>query len=233
VAAGGGRGSVWATAALISGPLLASFAGVVLYSQRYFGTWYPQYRSFGAFARPDLVHMLGLYRQMLLDGPGALTPWVPLTLLVPAGLVVLARHAPREGGLTALWSGGVLSAFLSAAIAPHVSQAYALPARFTVECQPYFTLAVASLFAVTWPKLRASIPQVSLGQRVSALWLGMGGALVALCCLLLVGGDAWFTVVGLLDPPALYPSATGVPLLLHYPQLLPGWWFALFGIQGP
>ncbi len=235
VADGSKRGNAWATAALISGPLLASFALVVVYSQRYFGTWYPQYRSFGAFAKPDPIHMLGLYRQMFLDGPGALIPWIPLTLLVPAGLVVLTRHATREGGLTALWIGGVLSAFLSSAIAPHVNQAYALPARFTVECQPYFTLSVASLFAVTWPKLRASIPRVSPGRGVSALWLRRGGALVALCCLLLVGVDAWFTVVGLLDPLALYPSATGVgvPLILHYPHLLPGWWFALFGIHGP
>lgn len=226
------RRNAWATTALVSGPLLVSFVLIVLYSQRYFGTWYPQYRSFGAFATPDPVHMLGLYRQMFLDGPGVLIPWVPLTLLVPVGLVVLIRHASREGWLTVLWIVGVLSAFLSSAIAPHVSQAFALPARFTVECQPYFALGVASLFAATWPKLRASILHVYPRSGVSAPWLRVGGALVALCCLLLVGVDAWFTLVGLLDPSGLYPSATGVHLMFHHSNLLPEWWFALFGIPG-
>lgn len=234
------RGSAWATlwapAALITGLPLASLLSIILYSLQYFGVWYPQYRgpSTTTFVSPDVIHMVGLYRSMFLSGQGALILWVPLMLLVPVGLVALIRHSPREGWLTAVWIVGTLSPFLSSAIAPHVNQAFALPARFTVECQPFFVLCVASLFAVTWPRLRSGAQALSMGKGMLARWLPGVAALLALSCLLLVGVDTWFTFVGLLDPAALYPTSNGgVRLLLEYPHLLPGWWFALFGLHTP
>lgn len=232
----GGRGGSVAAAALIMGLPAVSVALIMWYNLHYFGVWYPQYREPSAtnFVRPDLVHMLGLYHQMFLSGQGGLIPWAPQMAMAPLGLVALTRHAPREGGLTALWIIGLLSAFLSSAFAPHVNQAYALPARFTVECQPFFALCVASLFTASWPHLRANARERSKGQRLLARVTGGVGALVALCCLALVGVGAWMCFVGLLDPAALYPSADGeVRLLLQYPHLLPRWWFALFGIRAP
>lgn len=232
----GGRGSAWAAAGLIIGLPLASALLIILYSQRYFGTWYPQYRvqTNTTFVNPDLFHMIALYNQMFLGGQSGLIPWAPLMLLAPAGLVVLLVRSTREGVLALLWIAGLLSAFLSAAIAPHVSQAYALPARFTVECLPFFALCVASVFAIGWHTLRSRTLRVKFwaARDKSSLRFLVRGAPMVLCCLLLLGVDAWFCLVGLLDPSALYPSAIGIRLVTHHPHLLPGWWFALFGVRG-
>jgi hypothetical protein len=207
---------------------------IALYSHHSFGTWYPQYRAQTADAflsQPDPLHMLGLYRQMLLDARQGLIPWAPLMASAPVGLALLWRRQPREAALAVAWTIGLLAAFTSSAIAPHVNQAYALPARFTVECQPYLALGAATVFARGWPSLRAAIDTARRQGVTSALRASSGtGLALALGCLALLAADAWLTLVGEMAPRLLYPTADGsMRLLAAYPHLLPGWWFALFG----
>jgi len=179
--------------------------------------------------------MLQLYQEIFFQGQSGLIPWVPLMLLVPAGLLVLACHHRRAAALMLLWILGLLSAFLSSAVAVHVNQAYALPARFVVECQPFFALAVASVFAVGWPRVRSrlSAGQAYLTSGETALRLLTWQTALTLLCLVLLGTDAWFTLIAQFDLSSLYPSSEGLRLLAVYPHLLPGWWFAQFGVQHP
>jgi hypothetical protein len=219
---------------LVCGLPALGFALIALYSHHYFGTWYPQYRAQAADAflsQPDPVHMLGLYRQMLLDARQGLIPWAPLMAIAPVGLALLWRRQPREAALAVAWTLGLLAAFASSAIAPHVNQAYALPARFTVECQPYLALGAASVFARGWPALHAALDTARRHGVAPALRAsGRIGLALALGCLVLLAADAWLTLVGEQRPALLYPSADGsMRLLAAYPHLLPGWWFALFG----
>jgi hypothetical protein len=155
------------SALAVGGLTLLNLALVVLYSRVYFGTWYPQYRSgaTGSWVAPDFGHMLGLYGQMFFDPQSGLIPWAPLLALAVFGLALLLRRRPREGALMLLWLAGLLSAFLSAAFAPEVKQAFAMPARFTVESQPFLALAVAGVFAVGWPAPRYSLQRRSLQRR--------------------------------------------------------------------
>jgi hypothetical protein len=207
---------------------------IALYSHHYFGTWYPQYRAQTADAflsQPDPLHMLGLYRQMLLDARQGLIPWAPLMASAPIGLALLWRRRPREAALAVAWTIGLLAAFASSAIAPHINQAYALPARFTVECQPYLALGAATVFARGWPSLRAAIDTAQRQGITSTLRAPSGMRLMlALGCLALLAADTWLTLIGEMAPRLLYPTADGsMRLLAAYPHLLPGWWFALFG----
>lgn len=222
------RRSAWLAALLVGGLPLVSFALVVAYSYHYFGTWYPQYRAqaSGAFMSPDLGHMLLIFRQMFFDAQSGLVPWVPLTLLTPVGLVLLMRRHRREACFALLWMLGLLSAFLSAAFAPHVNQAGALPARFTVESLPFCALCVAALFAPGWPALRTGARKVILAGslRHLATWR----AAAACCCLVLLAADIWLAVMAQFGLPLLYPSNVGVRLVAAFPHLLPGWWFNLF-----
>lgn len=222
------RRSTWLAALLVVGLPLASFALVVAYSYHYFGTWYPQYRvqMDGAFMAPDLGHMLLIFHQMFFDAQSGLVPWVPLTLLTPVGLVLLARRHRREAGFALLWMIGLLSAFLSAAFAPHVNQAGALPARFTVESLPFVALCVAALFARGWSALCMGARKLFLAGslRPLATWR----AAAACCCLVFLAADIWFAAVAQFGLPLLYPSNVGVRLVAAFPHLLPGWWFNLF-----
>jgi hypothetical protein len=142
-----------------------------------------------------------------------------------------------------LWIVGLLSAFLSSAVAAHVNQAYALPARFTVECLPFFALGVTGAFAPGWPRLR-SLLQKALGwfsivarQRETVALhtpqLLTWRTALTLVCLFLLLADAWFTLVAQFDLSALYPSSEGVRLVAIFPHWLPGWWFALFHFRRP
>ncbi len=203
---------------------------IVLYSRHYFGTWYPQYHSLGeaAYSGFDLTRVARLYGEVLLDRTSGLIPWAPLMLLAPVGWFLLARTRRRYALLMLLWVGGVQATFFSAAFAPLVGQAYALPARFTVECQPFLALCVGSLFAAAWPYLRQSISD--LRQHVS-FRLVSWGATLALLCLALLAVDAWFTLVALRAPYLLYPNAAGARLVTAFPHLLPGWWFHLFVVH--
>lgn len=230
-ARGAGRhGDVRAAVALVCAPPLASLALIVLYSRRYFGTWYPQYHSLGneAYAGFDLARVARLYGEVLLDRTSGLIPWAPLMLLAPLGWALLARARRRYALLLLLWVAGVQATFFSAAFAPLVGQAYALPARFTVECQPFLALCVAALFAESWPRLRQSVGRLRAGGPHAAIdWRGMA----ALACLALLAVDAWFTLVALRAPALLYPSAAGARLVAAFPHLLPGWWFNLFAVH--
>jgi hypothetical protein len=214
-------------AALPCACLALSFGLIALYSRRYFGTWYPQYHTLGeaAFAGFDPTRVARLLAEVFLDRTSGLLPWMPLALLVPLGWALLVRSARREALLLLLWVAGLLGAFASAAVAPYVGQAYALPARFTVECQPFFALGAAAVFAAGWPALRR--------------WWQSGGrtvqwpAALAVACLALVLVDAWFTLVALRAPWLLYPVGGGPRLVAAYPHVLPGWWFGLFGNWAP
>lgn len=226
----GQRGDVRAAAALVCSPPLASLALIALYSRHYFGTWYPQYHSLGdaAYGGFDLARVAHLYGEVLLDRTSGLIPWAPLMLLAPVGWALLARSRRRYALLLLLWVGGVQATFLSAAFAPLVGQAYALPARFTVECQPFLALCVGALFAAVWPRLRRSAGNLRMRAPHQAVyWRGA----VAVACLALLAADAWFTLVALRAPALLYPSAEGTRLVTAFPHLLPGWWFNLFAVH--
>jgi hypothetical protein len=179
VAPSAARSTLKLVALASGGPTLISFAAIGLYSHAYFDTWYPQYRSevIGAWVAPDLVHMLRLYGQMFFDPQSGLVPWAPLMLLVPLGLVPLARRHPREAALIGLWLIGLLSAFVSAAIAPHVTQAFALPARFTVESLPFLALCLGALVDALLPVAASTL--VSLRTWRGAGLLTLRPALIA------------------------------------------------------
>jgi hypothetical protein len=227
----------WLAAAILCGLPLLSFALVGLYSLHFFGTWYPQYRvePSTSYVAPNLGHMLQIYQENFFNGGSGLIPWVPLLMLVPVGLAVLAHYHGRTALMVLLWILGLQSAFLSSAVAVHVNQAFALPARFTVECLPYFALCVAGVFALGWPRLRTLVKDANGGfavhysRELMSRLLTWQTALVLVCLFLLLV-DAWFTLVAQFDLSALYPSREGIRLLLAYPHLLPGWWFKLFGL---
>lgn len=229
------RHSLYAVAA-IAGPPVLSFGLIALYSHRYFGTWTPP----NALQQPDLLHphagvALGLYGDMFANAQSGLIPWVPLDLLVIPGLILLARRYPRDGIAMLALLLAQLGIFVTAAVSP-VFQGKALPARFTVECAPFFALSVAALFAYGYEPLRSVIAapamrrwaawSVHRGSRER--WLRGARAGVALGATVLLGVTLWLSVVGQSAPATLYPSPYGIALLHRRPALLPRAWFALF-----
>jgi hypothetical protein len=235
----------WLAAVLVMSLPLLSFMVIGVFSLHYFGTWYPQYRAgtSSSFVGPNPGHMLQIYQEIFLEGESGLIPWVPLLVLVPVGLAILARQGGRTALMLLLWIFGLLCAFLSSAVAVHVNQAYALPARFTVECQPFFALSVTGAFALGWPRLRSLLQKAR--ERISSdarqretvathlWWLLTWQTALTLVCLFLLLVDAWFTLIAQFDLSALYPSSEGIRLLAVFPHWLPGWWFALFGFRHP
>ena len=232
----------WLAAALVTSLPLLSFALIGVFSLHYFGTWYPQYRvePSTSFVAPNPGHMLQIYQEIFFEGESALIPWVPLLVLVPVGLLILARQARPTALMLLLWILGLLSAFLSSAVAVHVNQAFALPARFTVECQPFFALSVTGAFALGWPRLRILLQKArdwfsgdTRLREILALhasWLLTWRTALTVLCLFLLLLDAWFTLIAQFDLSALYPSGEGLRLLAVFPHWIPGWWFALFGV---
>ncbi len=213
----GADNHAWYAAAAVAGLTLLSFVLIALYSHRYFGTWTPP----NAREQPDLLHprfanVVALYGQMFLDPRTGLLPWVPLDLLVIPGLVLLLRRQPRYRRYLPLFLAAQLGAFVSAAVSP-VFQGYALVARFTLECSPFFALCVGAIFAF-------AVAGPSSTHWRSRPW---PPRLVAALCVILLGMTIWFSFVGELDPRLLYPGTT-VRLAAKYPALLPGPWFALF-----
>lgn len=141
-------------AAVVTGLTALSFALIVLYSRHYFGAWTPP----SATERPDLLHphperIPGLYVEMFLSQQLGLLPWVPLDLLVLPGLVVLLRHHAAQGRYLLILVGSLLVTFASTMVT-FVFQGYAFPGRFTLECAPFFALAVAALVAAGWQPVR-------------------------------------------------------------------------------
>ena len=220
--------SLWRTVALVGGVALVNGMAIALYSHHYFGTWYPQYRAGNrqAFYSPNIDHMLALYRQMFFDRAAGLLPWVPFVLLAPVGVVALARRNRRVALVAIALVVGLLSAFVSAAFAPYVDQAFAMPARFTTETLPLLALCVAALFASLWPALKRQV--VTLRREGMSSVRLEWRACAALLCLALVGMSAWFMLAGEVSPGLLYPGHHVLRLMHWNPNLLPGWWFGLF-----
>ena len=81
-------GGTWLAVGILCLLPAMSFLLIGLYSHHYFGTWYPQYRvdPSTSYATLDIGRMLNLYREMFFDRQSGLIPWVPLMLLVPAGM---------------------------------------------------------------------------------------------------------------------------------------------------
>lgn len=219
-------------AALIAGLLTLSFVGIILYSRRYFGTWLPQYGGAVDLAHPNLGRAGDLYLDVFLSPQRGLFPWVPLDLLVAPGLVLLWRRDARTGARALVLLGALLASFLSVIVAVSVGQAYALPARFTVECAPFFALALAAVFAQGLPALRAAastLRERKFVQRPENSWRSVAPRLaLGLGCLALLAAGGWFAQVGASDPGLLYPTVAGPRLAEHYPDLVPAWWFAAF-----
>lgn len=222
----------------IAAPLVVSGVGILWYSKHFFGTWFPQYSAMGAgaYTAPHVANIFRLYGQMFFDAQSGLVPWVPLVAIAPIGLVVLARRQPDAAACIALWSLGLLGSFLSAAVAPHVNQAYALPARFSDETVPYLILGATAVFAEGWNFARtrwAATSSNSAATSKATTWttVWLLGCLALPFCLLLA--DTWLTLMAQRAPSLLYPSASGLRLVMRFPHLLPGWWFTRFPLHSP
>ncbi|HEV2461486.1 MAG TPA: hypothetical protein VGS80_24285, partial [Ktedonobacterales bacterium] len=226
----------WSAIGVIAGVLALSFTGIVLYCHHYFGTWTPHISAAGGEADlgpPDLPRALNLLCDMFLDPQSGLLPWVPLALVIPAGLVLLWRRDRRFAGMLLIMLGGFLGAFVPALITGDIYQGYALPSRFTVECAPYFALAVAAVLAAALPEpavpVRQPTPQWRSPRRVS--WRDVARAAkigLALGCLSLLLAGAAFDSAALQAPQLLYHSTAGPRLVEEYPDMLPAWWFGIF-----
>src|SRR5579859_47261 len=228
--------ATWYAATLIVALPALSFALIMLYSRHYFGTWYPQYRtgSGQSFGAPNLGNAGTLFQQMFLDAQAGLLSWVPLDILAPIGLILLAQRMPRRALLIVACLVGLLGMFLSLIVAGRINEAYAFPARFTVESSPFLALCVAGVFATGEPAFRRAVSRLAMRLRrrelLPATWkparlLQVG---LALACLTLLAFGAWLAAVPQLDPQLLYPSEAGQRLTYKYPHLLPAGWFALF-----
>lgn len=225
----------WRTIGVMTAVLALSFAGVILYSRHYFGTWMPRISAAGGamdLAHPDVQRALNLLNDMFIDPQSGLIPWVPLAVLAPVGLMLLWRRDRRYTGMLLLMLGGLLGAFAPVLFTGDVYQGYALPSRFTVECAPYFALAEAAVMA-------AVRPDQSLVQFVRMLnggrWrlhprsaLAAARIGLALACLGLLLAGAYFDRVALHAPRLLYHSTAGPRIVEEYPNMLPAWWFGVF-----
>jgi hypothetical protein len=229
------RRTIWLASACVTAIPLLSFALIALYDQRAFGTWTPKYSvsasDAASLANFDPARGLALYADMFLGNQSGLIVWAPVFALALPGVVLLARRDRRQAGLLLGCVLGLLGAFFSAFFTPSVSQAYALPARFCVECAPFFALCAAAVFAPAWTSLRSWLNSRSRTQDTPYLrsaqrnWASVG-LLIALLFLLVT--SAWFTLIGLRTPEYLYPSAAGNRIALKYANRLPTWWFGLF-----
>jgi hypothetical protein len=234
----------WCAAVVVAGLTVLSFALIGLYSHHYFGRWIPPSATTG----PDLRHphpeqVPSLYADMFLTQERGLIPWVPLDLLIVPGLALWLRRQPRQARYACVLMGALLITFVSTMVTP-VFQGYAFPGRFTLECAPYFAIAITALVAAGQQPLNAARVALAAawchsyapGQRLRAPrsrigWSGAGTwvrGLGALSALALLTATCWFSAVGESDPLLLYPSFAGVRLAAAHPNALPGTWFALF-----
>jgi hypothetical protein len=228
----------WAILIIIAGSLSISLLLISLYSSRYFGVWTPQYSSVPNtapdFAHPNLQRLGILFWDVFFDPQSGLLPWVPLYFLVPLGLALLWRRQRRCALMLLFMLVGFLSAFLPALVTNQIVQGYALPSRFSVECAPYLTLAVAAVFAATKPRrwllaLRSLRNRAARAASPRMPWARVATqASIGLLCIALLATAGWFTIMGVRDPELLYHSLAGPRLVEKYPQLLPAWWFGLF-----
>lgn len=245
--------AAWSILLAVAGATVLTFALIALYCRRFFGTWVPQYSSANGsamnFAHPDYSRLLALFVDMFLSRQSGLLPWVPLVLLVVPGLVVLwRRNRPRAVDLL-LCVAAQLGGFLTVLFTAAVYQGYALPARFTVECEPFFALAAGGVVAAGAPALRQwwagqrlrrgawlvappSATQISALPRSSALGGGRrarwAGALGVGCALFLLLAGGWLSLVGLRYPELLYYTTAGNVIAERFVHAMPGWWFGLF-----
>lgn len=221
------------------GSMILSFLLISVYCHHYFGTWTPPVVSAeGAPITPNLAHpnlqwLTLLFTNMFLNRYTGLLPWVPLDLLVIHGVVALWSFSPPHARDLLICLAGALGGFLSAVYTTDIYQGYAFPARFTVECAPFFALAVAGVFAISEPALRRIGRTWLRRGYVAAAPLGYDGkdfariALLVTILILFVSG-VWFDIFGVRYPYSLFPIASHLRILAQHPHALPGWWFALF-----
>ena len=233
----GQRRTIWFSSASVTAIPLLSFVLIALYDQRAFGTWTPKYSASAgdaaSLANLDPLRGLALYADMFLGNQSGLIVWAPVYMLALPGIVLLARRDRRQASLLLGCVLGLLGAFISAFVTPSVSQAYALPARFCVECAPFFALCTAAVFAPAWASFRSLLGSRPHSQRIGDTLLlsrqrGWAGVVLLIATLLLLATSAWFTLTSLRTPEYLYPSAAGNRIALKYANQLPDWWFDFF-----
>ena len=233
----GQRRTIWFSSASVTAIPLLSFVLIALYDQRAFGTWTPKYSASAgdaaSLANLDPLRGLALYADMFLGNQSGLIVWAPVYMLALPGIVLLARRDRRQASLLLGCVLGLLGAFISAFVTPSVSQAYALPARFCVECAPFFALCTAAVFAPAWASCRSLLGSRPHSQRIGDTLLlsrqrGWAGVVLLIATLLLLATSAWFTLTSLRTPEYLYPSAAGNRIALKYANQLPDWWFDFF-----
>lgn len=247
------RRGAWSALLAVAGATGLTFALVAVYCRHFFGTWSPQYSSASGgamnFAHPDFGRLAALFSDMFLSQQSGLLPWVPLLLLAIPGLVVMWRRNVSRAVDLALCVAAQLAGFLTALFTTAVYQGYALPARFTVDCVPFFALAASGVVAAGVPASR------QVWRRWWAAWRERGsvqpstagasalpptstpgmrhiphraGALGACCAVLLLVAGGWFSLVGLRYPELLYNTSAGNLIVERFTHYMPGWWFALF-----
>jgi hypothetical protein len=229
------RRRVWLASASVTALPLFSLALIALYSQRAFGSWTPKYSVTASDAASlpnlDVARGLALYADMFFGSQSGLFVWAPVYLLAVLGFFLLARRDRLQAAFLLGCVLGLLGAFVSAFVTPAVSQAYALPARFCVECAPFFAFCAAAVFAPAWASFRQSLAMRGKNIRHTALadrrrtWAGVT---VLAATILLLATSAWFTLLGLRAPDYLYPTAAGNRVALRFAKIAPGWWFDLF-----
>jgi hypothetical protein len=238
---------LWLGTAAIVGIAALGFGLIALYSHHYFGTWAPaNARQQPDYLHPDFTKVVQLYSDIFLGRESGLIPWVPLDLLAPIGLALLLWRRPREGRAILALLIAQLGAFVTAAVS-FVVQGKALPARFTVECAPFFALCAAAVFAAGLGPLQAWLAAVgarlagtrrvarlrfrppSIHSAFTAARLGyLASGACAVLALVLLAVTAWFAAVGQREPALLYAAPSGTRLAEKYAHLLPVAWFAAF-----
>lgn len=204
---------------------------------------------------PDVARGLAIFYVTLLNPQAGLLPWAPLLLLSPVGLLLMWRRDRWAAVCVVSLFLGLMVTLASAFWSDQVYQGYAFPGRFAIEAVPLLSLAAAAVFA--WPLERidrpsglraatrawlrmaprpaAGVDAVRASQRggmrrwsATAACSRVGALALALACIVLLAGSAWFGVAASRTAYLLYYSPAGTREAYRHPRLLPGWWFQAF-----
>src|SRR5262249_42602762 len=143
---------VLAAGAIIVGLAGLGFVLIAVYCKHYYGTLTPINGVQPDFAHPQFGNVPALYGYMFFSQQAGLIPWAPIVLLVVPGLLLLFWQQRRAGVLVGAFLAVQIGTYLIAIIQPEISPGTGFPARFTVECSPFFALCVAGILAGEYPR---------------------------------------------------------------------------------
>src|SRR5579859_6043615 len=175
----------WGGRPLIAGTqaLLAALLAVLVYDEalRLYAS-----RGVAVFAASAYVMSLPV-----LVYAGEIFPTTFALVAAFVGYLLVARVLPAATGRRCILAGlslgliagallivaclvGLLGMFLSVIVAGRINEAYAFPARFTVESSPFLALCVAGVFATGEPAFRQAVSRLAMQLRrrelLPAMW---------------------------------------------------------------